>query len=143
MFPKNHLRALILGLATAFALQAGTGSASANNDLKVCSRDDGGGTCLYRTSYDSSFKNDECPWPSCVDNPYQSSFNDTISSVSNRTDYWWKLYEDIDYGGFALCIRPHGWDSDLGNNTAYEDKISSVKNKYTTSKPYGCDQVIG
>ena len=108
------------------------------------------GYCLTRSSYDSDFNNDtycwdwrnerwhtgQCHWADTSD------FEDKISSFDNDTDNWWKFYEDRKYGGYVLCIRPRGYDADIGNNTSMEDDISSIK-KFGTSKPGGCDKTIG
>ena len=69
-------------------------------------------------------------------------FEDKTSSVANGTARWWKLFEDRGYKGYVLCLRPGGYDSDLGNNTPQEDDISSVRIQ-GTGQPRGCDQVIG
>lgn len=62
--------------------------------------------------------------------------------MRNYSNRWWKLYEHRSYGGYTLCLRPYGRDNNLGNNTPVEDDISSVK-KLGTSRPSGCDKVIG
>lgn len=122
---------------------------AADPTLKLCVDDNYKGYCLYRVSYDTNFKNDCFRWYDGSHNWGKRdcgfgwpSFNDKASSVDNNTKYWWKLFEDTKYGGFVLCLRPWGYDGNLGNNTDYEDDISSVK-RYSTSRPGGCDQVIG
>ena len=84
-------------------------------------------TRQVRYSYDSNFGND--------------GFNDKASSVANRTDYFWKLYEDTDYHGKTICIRPHSFVSNLGKyqrdccvlSKDWGDAVSSAK-KMTTSR---------
>ena len=114
---------------------------------------------LGRASYDSTFKNDwfcnrlddDRGWyhsdERCPTFAQRMNFNDTISSIRNDTAYWWKMYEDTGYGGYVLCVRPYGYDNNIGNNTPVEDDISSVKRmNYDPDKndqPGGCDQVIG
>jgi hypothetical protein len=75
-----------------------------------------------RSSYDSNFGND--------------GFDDKTSSVMNRTGDYWLLFEDRNYGGRALCIRPFSHVANLkeipfkgavwGN---WNDIISSVRRK--------------
>lgn len=153
--PLRRSIASLLAVGTvAVAGLAGAAPAQAANDLKVCADDDGKGKCLYRSGYDSNFANDlycQRSLKTVQDrrdcrNPFTdggvADFEDKTSSVSNRTSKWWKLYEDRGYGGYVLCLRPGGYDSNLGNNTPQEDDISSVKIQ-GTSQPRGCDQVIG
>jgi hypothetical protein len=81
-----------------------------------------------RASYDADFHND--------------SFNDQLSSFVNKTADWWILYEDTQYGGFKLCVRPHSHDANIGNDTTKEDDTSSVK-RFGTTKPSGCGDTTG
>ena len=130
------LTSLLMGLLVAF----GTSPAQAAHEgkIKVCTEDYYKGSCTTRSSYDTNLGNDyvTCGW--CLN----QTFSDSISSVDNDTDNWWKLFEDKNYRGYALCLRPRGYDNNLGNNTSMEDEISSLK-KYGKTRPSGCDKVIG
>lgn len=114
-----------------------------------------GGT-MGRDNYDGNFNNDRMCFNDITDKWYRDTdrdgcgngdywnVDDSISSVINRTRYWWKLYEHSGYRGFTICVPPYGYDNNIGNNSKYEDKISSVKRtSNTTTKPGGCDQVVG
>jgi hypothetical protein len=94
-------------------------------------------TRQVRYNYDSNFGND--------------GFNDKASSLSNRTAYYWLLYEDRDYGGFRACIRPYSRVSNLNNyrytdhpwSSTWNDAISSVKKRTTSSTSCDGAQIIG
>ena len=87
-----------------------------------------------RETIDTDFGNDSCHAP--------ASFNDRVSSVVNKTARWWVMYEDRGSSGARVCVRPRSHDGNIGNDTDYEDDISSVERK-GTSKPAGCDDVTG
>jgi hypothetical protein len=87
-----------------------------------------GGHFEARESFDADFHND--------------SFNDQLSSFVNKTADWWILYENTQYGGYRLCVKPHSHDANIGNDTTKEDDTSSVK-RFGTSKPAGCDDTTG
>ena len=141
--PSTVLLALTVML-TAFIVSVTATSASAQHEgrLQMCGNDGHSGTCLYRYDYDSDLHNDyvdDCRIK-CGRN-----FGDMISSVDNDTDNYWKLYQDKKYGGYVMCLRPRGYDGNLGNNSDYgwmEDEISSVKEQGRT-RPSGCDVVMG
>lgn len=82
----------------------------------------------WRKNYDNDFHND--------------SFNDQLSSVSNRTPYYWELSEDTKNRGANICIRPWSRDNNIGNNTNLEDDISSVV-KRGKKAPNDCETIIG
>ena len=120
--------------------------------LKMCANDYYKSICMTRQSYDSNFNNDkycaskyapyefvfrsDCGW-------YQEhDFEDKVSSVDNNSPNWWKMFENRDYRGYTVCVRPWGYDSDLGNNTSFEDDASSARRE-GTSQPGGCDKVVG
>jgi hypothetical protein len=99
-------------------------------------------TRRIRYSYDTNFGND--------------GFNDKASSLSNRTSYYWLVYEHSYYGGARLCIRPYSHVSDLydykyefeypsgGTGTAYwNDKISSVQKQGTLSSSCRGAPIVG
>ncbi len=120
--------------------------AGGETGLKFCLNDNYSGFCDTRQGYDTNFGNDHwCYYNgyySCTDYWRWGNVDDAISSVRNYSNRWWKLYEHRSYGGYTLCLRPYGRDNNLGNNTPVEDDISSVK-KLGTSRPSGCDKVIG
>lgn len=141
--PHAALLALVpLVAALIVGFTASTAYAQHEGQLELCGNDGHSGTCLYRYNYDSNFHNDyvdDCRIK-CGRN-----FGDMISSVDNDTDNWWKLYQDKNYGGYVMCLRPRGYDGDLGNNGSagfMEDEISSVKEQ-GTARPKGCDYVFG
>lgn len=148
----TRLRAAVAALVVAGGSVVALGApAQATGTLKFCVNDNYGRYCETRVTYDSDLKNDCYEWlpgetakdAKCQFLTYNiHSLNDKISSVKNSGRYWWKLYEDVHYGGYVLCLRPHGYDKDLGNNTPVEDDISSLK-RQGTKRPSGCDQVIG
>jgi hypothetical protein len=94
-------------------------------------------TRQVRYNYDSNFGND--------------GFNDKASSLSNRTPYYWLLYEDRDYGGARACIRPYSRVAYLRDYTrrntiqfhTWNDAISSVKKRTRSSSSCNGAQVIG
>ena len=100
--------------------------------------DDNYTTCATeRASYDANFANDRCG-----SGPTSYNLNDKFSSFVNKTADWWVLYENTNYGGGRLCVRPHSHDNNIGNDTAYEDDISSAEKRGTT-KPTGCSDTTG
>lgn len=130
---------------------AGSADAITAPHLKFCASDNYGRYCETRSSYDSNLKNDCYYWlpgdpavdADCGLPTFDvHSLNDAISSLKNNSGYWWKTFHNTNYGGYTLCIRPWGYDTDLGNNTPEEDDISSLK-RMGTSRPSGCDKVIG
>lgn len=139
-------------VATSFIATTPSAAASGAKVIKVCDRDNYKEYCQTRSSYDSNFNNDKfcyhlsngAPTRDVSSCPpaIRTDFEDKISSFKNYTPYWWKMYEDRDYKGYTLCVRPQGYDADLGNNTSMEDDISSIK-KFGTSKPSGCDKTVG
>ncbi|WP_217183885.1 peptidase inhibitor family I36 protein [Streptomyces sp. AC495_CC817] len=140
---KKRLSGAGLGLASLlmvlFVLSGASPAQAAHEGLiKVCTQDYYKGSCTTRADHDKNLGNDyvSCGW--CLN----QTFSDSISSVDNDTDNWWKLFEDKEYRGYALCLRPRGYDNNLGNNTPMEDEISSMK-KLGTTRPSGCDKVIG
>ncbi|MCW3011386.1 MAG: hypothetical protein JWO90_1790 [Solirubrobacterales bacterium] len=149
---RRALTSVLTAGTVALAGLAAAGPAQAADSVKLCTDDGYKGKCLTRTSYDSNFYNDvyctrsnrdvakplDCTWR----DGGASRFEDKVSSVSNRTSRWWKLYEDRSYGGYVLCLRPGGYDANLGDNTPQEDDISSVKIQ-GQGQPTGCDQLIG
>lgn len=102
--------------------------------MNVYENDGYKGCVEVRKEYDSDFGNDYCHAP--------ASFNDRLSSFVNKTGDWWVLYEDTGAGGARLCVRPHSHDGNIGNDTSYEDDISSMQRK-GTSKPSGCNDTTG
>ncbi|GGD12517.1 peptidase inhibitor family I36 protein [Nocardioides daphniae] len=113
-------------------------AAGPSNRLYICASDNYTPTCLERASYDSDFHNDPCDLSCGI---YDTTFGDDASSVSNNTGDWWKLFKDKDYKGHTVCLRPWGYSMDL-TDSALEDEISSTK-RMGTSRPSGCDKVIG
>ena len=88
-------------------------------------------THIARTSYDSDLGND--------------GFNDKASSVINRTGYYWKLYDNKDYGGQAICIRPRSHVANLGACAGitcmlWNDRISSVRRLASSAS---CNGIVG
>ncbi|HSX67712.1 peptidase inhibitor family I36 protein [Nocardioides sp.] len=143
----------VVAVVSGTSVVAGAGAAEAitAQRLKFCANDNYGRYCESREYYDSSLKNDCFEWlpgqtardARCEFLTYNiHSMNDEISSVKNNSAYWWKMFEHTNYGGYALCIRPWGYDTDLGNNTRMEDEISSMK-RLGKTRPSGCDKVIG
>ncbi|WP_185845468.1 peptidase inhibitor family I36 protein [Kibdelosporangium aridum] len=53
-------------------------------------------------------------------------FNDQISSVWNRTNVDWCVYEQVGYGGRYLPIAP-GWRGDIEPGYDFGDLISSLR----------------
>jgi hypothetical protein len=97
---------------------------------------------LTRVNKDSDFNNDPCSISNCGLYDVGGAYGDDFTSYKNNGSSWWKLYEDRQYGGYALCVRPYGRDADLGDSTKMDDKISSVY-RFGTSQPRGCDKVVG
>lgn len=95
-----------------------------------------------RASYDTTFDNDPCGIADCGLYDYGSSYTDDFSSYQNNSSDWWKLYKDNNYNGYAVCVRPNGFDPDLGDSTQIEDEINSIQ-RFGTSKPAGCDATVG
>lgn len=95
-----------------------------------------------RASYDSTFDNDPCGINDCGLYDIGGAFSDDASSYKNSSGDWWKLYKDNNYTGYAVCVRPYGFDADLGDSTQVEDEINSIK-RFGTSRPGGCDAVVG
>lgn len=72
------------------------------------------------------------------------NFSDDASSVRNRTDDWWILYEDSSLAGPRLCIAPRANDANIGGGndpTDFEDEISSIE-RIGPNKPSNCADVI-
>ncbi|GAA4673863.1 hypothetical protein [Nocardioides nanhaiensis] len=139
---KNALVALSVAAATsatAVVALPGGAAVAASSHLKVCASDNYTPTCYTRTSYDGNWHNDPCDLSCGV---YDSTFGDDISSYKNNSPYWWKMYHDKSYKGYTLCVRPWGYDANMGDSTPSEDDISSVK-RQGTSQPTGCDKVVG
>ena len=101
----------------------------ANDNYKFCQQS--------RVSYDSNFRNDYCV---LAGEPY--GFDDELSSFVNKTSSWWILFEDRDQSGARICVRPNSHDNNIGNDTGYEDDISSVE-KHGSSQPANCRDVTG
>jgi hypothetical protein len=57
---------------------------------------------------------------------HTSSFNDKTSSVINKTDIYWLLYDDTFYRDRAMCVSPHSHYSRLAD-AGFNDKTSSVR----------------
>jgi hypothetical protein len=130
--PVASIAAVVLA-ATGIALAAPAQASNSQfpgeaNRLNMYEDDSYSGHFEARASYDTDFHND--------------SFNDQLSSFVNKTDNWWILYENINYGGYRVCVRPHSHDANIGNDTTKEDDISSVK-MFGTTKPSGCDDTTG
>ncbi|UUW87728.1 peptidase inhibitor family I36 protein [Pimelobacter simplex] len=101
--------------------------------------DDNYETCAWsRLNYDSNFGNDWCG----AGTMHALRLDDKLSSFVNKTSDWWVLYEDKDYGGARVCVRPNSHDANIGNDTSYEDDISSVERRGTT-KPANCTDTTG
>lgn len=59
-------------------------------------------------------------------------FNDKASSVVNKMDVYWLLYDDTYFRDRAMCVRPHSHYSKL-SDAGFNDKTSSVKAGTTSS----------
>jgi hypothetical protein len=53
------------------------------------------------------------------------SFNDKASSVVNKTDNYWLLFDDTWFEDRAMCVAPHSHYSNLGS-AGFNDKTSSL-----------------
>ena len=95
-----------------------------------------------RISIDTTFLNDLC---NCDYNLGDAgNFSDDASSLRNRTDDWWILFEDSSLSGPRLCVAPRANDANIGGGddpTDFEDEISSVERRGHT-KPSGCADTI-
>jgi len=130
--------AVIISTVTSFAVPGVAHAATPH--IKMCADDNYGPTCYKREKYDSNFHNDDDCDLSC--GVYDIDFGDDMSSYDNNSRYWWKLYHDKNYRGYTLCVRPWGYDRNMGDSTNSEDDISSAK-RFGTSRPSGCDKVVG
>jgi hypothetical protein len=94
-------------------------------------------TRQVRYNYDSNFDND--------------GFDNKTSSLSNRTGYYWLLYEHRDYRGARLCIRPYSKVAYIDDYSfdygiffrRWGDDISSVKKRTTSSSSCDGAELIG
>lgn len=95
-----------------------------------------------RLNYDTTFLNDLCWCDFGLEEA--GNFSDDASSVRNRTDDWWILYEDSSLAGPRLCIAPRANDANIGGGndpTDFEDEISSIE-RIGPNKPSNCADVI-
>lgn len=133
-FTKSAAVACGLFAACAVAITPAPANASdaqfpgTSGQLNMWEDDNYNGHCEGRSSYDTNFSND--------------SFNDQLSSFVNKTGNWWVLCVDDNYGGDSVCVRPHSHDGNIGNDTTYEDDITSVR-EFGTAKPGGCEDTTG
>jgi hypothetical protein len=153
--------AVAVTLVTVVVTTATSAQAAPNGYLHMYEDDYYKGGTVGRDSYDANFRNDHMcrskrtgewyrttqGYCSIVNTTAEWYVDDSISSIDNNTSYWWKMFEHRDYGGYTLCVRPWGYDNNLGNNTPVEDDLSSVKRiNYDPDKndqPGGCDKVVG
>lgn len=130
--------AIIISTMTVFAVPNAAQARAPH--IKMCADDNYGPTCYTRETHDSNFHNDNDCDLSC--GVYDIDFGDDMSSYKNNSKYWWKLFHDKKYKGYTLCVRPWGYDRNMGDSTNSEDDISSAK-RYGTKKPTGCDKTVG
>jgi peptidase inhibitor family I36 len=119
----------------AFVFTGGPAQATGTSGKMNLYKDDNYSGChLVVTSYVRSLGDSSCGT--------FTAFNDSLSSFANNTPNWWIFYLDINYSGTRLCVRPNSHDNNIGNDTAYEDDISSVE-KVGSTQPTGCADVTG
>ncbi|WP_433157950.1 peptidase inhibitor family I36 protein [Kribbella sp. CA-247076] len=57
----------------------------------------------------------------------QQGMNDSVSSIWNRTDCFWSLYEGLNYTGWRIHYLPNDQFSWPGWQDGYEDNMSSLR----------------
>jgi hypothetical protein len=131
--------AIVVGLVLTAATPAQAAMPGQAGRLSIWENDNYEGCGTSRVDHDSNMHYDD----NCGENGIgRYDLNDRLSSFVNRTGSWWILYEDKNYNGKKICVRPNSHDNNIGNDTGYEDDISSFE-KIGTSKPIGCDDVTG
>lgn len=113
-----------------------------NGKMTLFENDSYGGFFLSRINVDTTFRNDFCNCDLFVEDA--GNFSDDASSLRNRTDDWWILYEDSQLSGPRLCVAPRANDANIGGGddpTDFEDEISSMERSGPT-KPNNCADTI-
>lgn len=154
MRPRTiHLRTLALAALTAAALSACEIDDDAevdDLDTIVTRRGTEGKLNLYAlwgltgVHYDTS-RTDRWLGDN-ADGPYK--FNDRASSLINKTDRIWFIYENRDHDGSWACIRPRSYIADMrdvdwpGEDDSINNELSSVMLTHPVTD-CGGDRAIG
>jgi len=89
--------------------------------------------CLFD---DRGYEDRRIALKSSVSDMNDLNFGDKASSVKNRANVWWLIYDDHDYDDRALCIKPGVRVADL-NSYGFGDKTSSAKPLTASRCPSG------
>jgi hypothetical protein len=69
-------------------------------------------------------------------------FEDKASSFVNKTSKYWLVYENKNFGGRALCVRPNSHLSNL-NDVSFGDRMSSLREARSAISSCGGATTIG
>jgi hypothetical protein len=84
---------------------------------------------------DVNYRDTQKVFTASDDELHGNGFNDKTSSVVNKTDDYWLLFDDINFRDRAMCVAPHSHYSRLAN-AGFNDKTSSVARGWST--PSAC-----